>query len=600
MKKAVFGLAVLLSLWMCAMYAYAEHTVFFQTDSRWKAVPYGYRDTNVQAYIGQGGDGDLGAGCGLLALTNAVYELNGTFLNPADLASWSLSHGYRINGVGTANNFAQKYVEAYGDTIHVKYDGSQSTINSTVSNHIKNGGVAIISVVGHFACLVDYDSSTGKYLALDSAPTQSRLDAGTGMVWLTASQLASHAKWKVSGVYLFSNTQAPKPPHPVLVVTSGDSMNAAILSWNATENTDFYSIRFYDTSGNLLYLRDDYYKTAFSALLPAGSYQAEVCSVKRDYWASESNRVNFTVTEGAVTHTPRLVSSKRQGDKLFKLYASEGTWLEYRELAAREGGRLAIVNNQTKQDGVFSLVKDYNSITYLGAQGYTNYKWKWVDGTDVEGFTAWDANKPDNWEGLENCLVMYPSNGAWEDYPCADDYANAYVAEFDAVRLTVEPIEEYWNDGVDGIRDNLNVVITYAEGTSISRIDDYELSASEDDDNITVTVRCAGLTASCTVAKKSALKLEPDFILPASLTTLQDEAFAGCGFTFVSIPEGLTGISDRAFANCEKLKYIIIPSSVEYISKTAFSGVTGLTIYGASGSYAEAFAKAYSYTFVAN
>ena len=91
----------------------------------------------------------------------------------------------------------------------------------------------------------------------------------------------------------------------------------------------------------------------------------------------------------------------------------------------------------------------------------------------------------------------------------------------------------------------------------------------------------------------------PDFILPASLTTIEAEAFAGGAFTYVQLPEGATVIRSRAFADCPNLAYIYIPEDTAVIAKDAFSGVDGLTILGRSDSYAEFYAQRNGYTFVA-
>ena len=56
----------------------------------------------------------------------------------------------------------------------------------------------------------------------------------------------------------------------------------------------------------------------------------------------------------------------------------------------------------------------------------------------------------------------------------------------------------------------------------------------------------------------------------------------------VQLNEGLKTIEDWAFSNCTSLKELYIPSSVEYISFSAFIG-TELTIFGEAGSYVETF-----------
>lgn len=89
----------------------------------------------------------------------------------------------------------------------------------------------------------------------------------------------------------------------------------------------------------------------------------------------------------------------------------------------------------------------------------------------------------------------------------------------------------------------------------------------------------------------------PALVLPASLTTIDTEAFAGSAFSYVKVPDGARYIGNRAFADCPRLRYIYIPAEC-MICFDAFQGVTGLTIIGISGSPAESFAKSQGYTFL--
>ena len=90
----------------------------------------------------------------------------------------------------------------------------------------------------------------------------------------------------------------------------------------------------------------------------------------------------------------------------------------------------------------------------------------------------------------------------------------------------------------------------------------------------------------------------PDAELPADLTEIEEEAFAGSGFKFVEIPSGVTKIGDRAFADCPDLMYVKIPPAAMSISNNAFENAPeGLTIIGEAGSYAEFFAQKKGYYF---
>ena len=92
--------------------------------------------------------------------------------------------------------------------------------------------------------------------------------------------------------------------------------------------------------------------------------------------------------------------------------------------------------------------------------------------------------------------------------------------------------------------------------------------------------------------------IEPDFILPASLITIEEEAFTGGAFTYVKLPETANEIRSRAFADCPNLAYIYIPEVTSTIAKDAFSGVSGLAIVGVSDSYAEFFAQRNGFAFI--
>ena len=66
--------------------------------------------------------------------------------------------------------------------------------------------------------------------------------------------------------------------------------------------------------------------------------------------------------------------------------------------------------------------------------------------------------------------------------------------------------------------------------------------------------------------------------LPAGLTEIEEEAFAGLACEAVIIPEGCVSIGSRAFAECERLIYIRIPVSVVTIAEDAFEGCPDVTV----------------------
>lgn len=96
----------------------------------------------------------------------------------------------------------------------------------------------------------------------------------------------------------------------------------------------------------------------------------------------------------------------------------------------------------------------------------------------------------------------------------------------------------------------------------------------------------------------------PDFELPALLTEIGEEAFAGVTASCIEIPKNVTTIGPRAFAHCPKLSALFIPVDVETIEDDALSGCGAVTIYGsaaqADGTESEAhrFARENGFAFV--
>ncbi len=66
-------------------------------------------------------------------------------------------------------------------------------------------------------------------------------------------------------------------------------------------------------------------------------------------------------------------------------------------------------------------------------------------------------------------------------------------------------------------------------------------------------------------------------IIPNSITSIGEYAFAYCVLTSINIPNSVTSIGEYAFAYCEKLTSVDIPNSVTIIGDWAFSDCYGLT-----------------------
>ena len=156
-------------------------TVFLQGDARWAASPYGYLSDSSAGTI-------AASGCGILALTNAVYYLNGIFIEPSFAAEYAAGAGFHVAG-GTKWDFYRGFAQTYGAACGVEYAG-EVTSYAELKNMLLRDCVAICSVPGHIMALVDYDEALGRFLLLDSAPDDLRA-TGAGYVWISEQELSA-------------------------------------------------------------------------------------------------------------------------------------------------------------------------------------------------------------------------------------------------------------------------------------------------------------------------------------------------------------------------------------------------------------------------
>ena len=114
------------------------------------------------------------------------------------------------------------------------------------------------------------------------------------------------AAWTASDVSGIVIPGASKTPgKPTLTVSAGTSNTETAFSWAKTSNTEYYTIRIYDSTGAEILLRGGIEGTTFSTQLNAGKYTAKLASVNNtaQEWTF-SDVVSFTVAAAAPEPTP--------------------------------------------------------------------------------------------------------------------------------------------------------------------------------------------------------------------------------------------------------------------------------------------------------
>ena len=79
-------------------------------------------------------------------------------------------------------------------------------------------------------------------------------------------------------------------------------------------------------------------------------------------------------------------------------------------------------------------------------------------------------------------------------------------------------------------------------------------------------------------------------VLPASLTEIGEEAFAGVAAQRIDLPEGIESIGSRAFADSESLCFVVIPNVSVQIDSAAFQNSPYVRIAAPDGGTVKAFA----------
>ena len=149
--------------------------VFSQYDSRWAALKYG--KTNTMA----------ASACGVFSSVNAVYALNGQFMDPVVVADYAVKTGYRVEGSGTDYRFVQAAANHFGKTYGYAFAGSTMSL-SKLKSHLQSGGTAVVYVPHHYIAVSEYKD--GKYLVLDPYATDARATSPFGC-WVSGSRFQS-------------------------------------------------------------------------------------------------------------------------------------------------------------------------------------------------------------------------------------------------------------------------------------------------------------------------------------------------------------------------------------------------------------------------
>ena len=420
-----------------------------------------------------------------------------------------------------------------------------------------------------------------------------------------------------------------RPGKPAFIGLSGihNAGEPVTFSWNPTEHTTHYNFWIYkeDDEGGY-YTVDHRYEVSsgFQMNLGVGKYKAELQSYDDQHWLSDHS--DWAYSESDPTYFEVQTAYTVSYD------ANGGTGAPDSQIKI-QGVDLSLSSTEpTREDtsaGSYTVNLNANvgsaSPTSLNAARTTSYSFKnWntaADGSgtsyasgarytanaDVTLYAQWNSNTTTSAVTLPTPTRSgYTFKGWGTSSTTSSGVTGSYTPSSNVTlyaiwKLNFFTITYNANGGTDA--PNAQIKTPGVALTLTTARPKYEdclfLGWAESADATTAAYQPGDSFTKDADTTLYAVWLEPDFVLPAALTEIGEEAFAGGVFTCVKLPENTDTIGKNAFANCPNLKYIYIPEGCLWIDRYAFTGVTGLTILGVDGSYAQTYASGKGFDFIA-
>ena len=209
--------------------------LYNQMESKWRSPAFEPVIVNGVTHYpskeGVGGNTLYDGGCSIFSFCNAVYALNGSIADPVEVGWWGCNNkgfwpGYQgANPWQLYSNIEGGWGTKLGFTVLASYRNGTAS-DSLLKNSLKNGGVAVAHISGHFIALAGYNESAGTFLVIDSACMYGLPAYG----WVAESKLKSGGS-TVTAYMCLSNTLSPTIWCTNLTPANlGDSFDALILN----------------------------------------------------------------------------------------------------------------------------------------------------------------------------------------------------------------------------------------------------------------------------------------------------------------------------------------------------------------------------------
>ncbi|KAL8186820.1 UNVERIFIED_CONTAM: hypothetical protein K2H54_013675 [Gekko kuhli] len=123
-----------------------------------------------------------------------------------------------------------------------------------------------------------------------------------------------------------------------------------------------------------------------------------------------------------------LLQGLKVGQKTFISTHQRDTYTSGKAQCVKAGGTLACPKNAAENSALHELaLKDgklaFIDVTDIQREG----KFMYANGEPVS-YTNWKEGEPNNANGIEDCVIMFPESGLWNDWNC--DATELIICEF--------------------------------------------------------------------------------------------------------------------------------------------------------------------------
>ena len=271
--------------------------------------------------------------------------------------------------------------------------------------------------------------------------------------------------------------------------------------------------------------------------------------------------VNVIIPETVVAGEDILIQAAEDGTAQRYTAAVYGTGEEadilYAEAESGDGGEILL------SGGMLETGRTYRIVMHTSAPGWLPAEWEAGTFTPVTRLET----------------------------PTVSMSGHIYTGEMLTVRVgAVDHAKQYIIRLVAGEEE---ILYSQAGKTRTAYIDTEDLSAGV----YTIQAECKGDTGyTDSATSRKVLVMDRGWTkltLPAALGTIEEEAFAGIRANIAEIPEGVTTIGENAFAGCGQLYLVILPDGEMQIADSAFSNCPNIGFICSAGSAAAAYAEAH-------